>query len=98
MASISLAGIVRLARVTITSFKPAVSSPISAWARTASITASAGTAPVVPRSGARKIGDVGDDAGIFDQVADAHDIAGDGGLGFEHRPVLVGRGGGSARM
>ena len=47
---------VRAARVTTTSRTSPVSSPISAWARTASTTASADTVPVEPRSGERKIG------------------------------------------
>ena len=46
----------RLARVTRTSSMPPVSSPTSACVRTASTTAEAGTVPVEPRSGARKIG------------------------------------------
>ena len=46
----------RAARVTFTSVSFAVSSPTSACARTASTTAAAGTVPVMPRSGARKIG------------------------------------------
>ena len=36
-----------------------------------------GTAPVWPRSGARKIGVFARDAGVLDQVADAHDVARD---------------------
>ena len=51
------------------------------------------------RSGGAEIGraedrHLGDDAGMLDQIADAHDVAGDGGFGFEPRPFLIGRGGG----
>ncbi len=77
---------VRLARVTITSCTSPGSSPTSAWARTAASTASAETTPVAPRSGERKIGTFGDDAGVLDQIADAHDVAGDGGLRLQARP------------
>ena len=47
--------------------------------------ARAGTLPVWPRSGARKIGDVGGGAGVLDQVADAHDVAADRDRSLEPR-------------
>ena len=78
-------GISRLARVTTTSFRPSVSRPTSACGRTASITRLGRH-----RAGAAEVGraedrHVGDDAGIVDQVADAHDFAGDDGVGLERR-------------
>ena len=51
-----LGEIARLARVTITAESPRVSIPMSWCGRIASTTRSVGTAPRVPRSGARKIG------------------------------------------
>ena len=53
-----------------------------------------GRAPrrVVPRSGARKIGTSATGAGILDQVADAHDVAGDGDAGAQRRRVCAAAG------
>ncbi len=77
-ASISLAAIARLARVTTTSVEAAGVEPDDARAAAPPrARAPAGTLPVWPRSGARKIAHVGDGAGVLDEVADAHDVAGD---------------------
>ena len=63
--------------------------PMSWCGRIASTTRSVGTAPLVPRSGARKIGTSATGAGILDEVADAHDIAGHGDVGAQRRHRIL---------
>ena len=63
-----------------------MSSPTIWCGRTASATRRAGTLPVWPRSGARKIAHVGGGAGVLDQVADAHDLADDRDVGLSAGP------------
>ncbi len=52
----SLAVIARDSRVTTTSLKPPVSSPVESYGRSASVMRATCTAPVWPRSGARNTG------------------------------------------
>ena len=82
-SSISVAGTVRVARVTTTLLRPAVSIPISAWSRTALRTASHGYGAGIAEVGRAEDRHVGDDAGIFDQIADAHDVAVDNRFGLQ---------------
>ena len=77
-SSMSLAVMARLARVTTTSDRPPVSSPVDV-VRPQRLDRRARPAPlpVWPRSGARNTGDVGGGAGVVDQIADAHEFGGD---------------------
>ena len=70
------AAIVRLARVTTTSLKPAgVDADQPVGAHRFDDTASTGTVPVCAEIGRAEHRRVGGDAGVLDQIADAHDVA-----------------------
>ena len=85
-ASISCAGIARLARVTETSVIEPASRPTSACARKASSTCATRHGAGLAERRRAEHRHVGDDAGVLDQVADPHQAAGDDRFGAQHRP------------
>ena len=81
----SLAGIVRLARVTTTSRKPRGVDPDERMAADRLEHGIGGYRAGIAEIGRAEDRHIGNDAGILDEIADAHDVAADDRFGLERR-------------